>query len=392
MSIANNSETVYKSDDDKITVSVEQRSTVYVPKDSELNEACTYGKIVKLENQSDPKNNGILLATKENSAFKSRAKDQRYPIFRSLDDGKSWEEIHRMVDLVNEGSSVGWQPYLFELPEDVGSFKKGTVIFAFCTRKPNTTVVLHYSLDCGNSWHGLCNVDEGGTSKDWSWSAMGIWEPILKYENGRLYCFYSDELEKGEGPDHIGGHCQRIVYRYTNDLVTWSEKKECVAVEAPNERPGMLSLTKMGNGKWAAVYEHIWGHIYIKFADDLDSWDVPYDGVRIDSVNGDYMWGAPVVAWTPLGGECGTLFATANTSSRSKTDCDLFMSFDYGKTFVSIDNPINLAVEGDYHLYGGYSPGMYVDKEGSLYYVNNPQNKERPHQETLEFVKIKVYG
>ncbi len=147
----------------------------------------------------------------------------------------------------------------------------------------------------------------------------------------------------------------------------------------------------MGNGKWALVHECYATDIYIKFADSLDSWDAADPGVHIVSETGKSLANAPVVSWTPLGGECGTLFVTANNSTDSKTDCDLFMSFDYGKTFISIDNPINLAKTGTFKLYGGYSPGMYVDKDGLLYYVNNPQNKNNLTQETLEFVKINFY-
>ncbi len=204
---------VYISDDYSQMIAVDRRSTVYTPTSSKLNEACTFGKIIKLENQSDAKNNGILLATKENNAFNSQAGDIRYPIFQSTDDGATWKEIYRMTDMVNKLNSngLGWQPYLFELPEDVGSFKKGTVIFASSVRTPNTTIALQYSTDCGKTWKGLGNVDIGGTSSDWSWDAQGLWEPALAYEDGRLYCFYSDETDNGTSPGHKGGHCQKLV-------------------------------------------------------------------------------------------------------------------------------------------------------------------------------------
>ncbi len=390
-------EIIYRSDDNKRTVTVEARSTVYVPADPELNEACTYGKIIKLEHQEDPKNNGILIVTKENGAYSSKTKDFRYPIMRSYDDGATWTEVLRLTDLVNDNNPpLGYQPYFLELPEDVGNYKKGTILMAYCNwvvRGEKIGLPLMYSRDCGTTWEGVGNIAIGGKTAAQSWASYGVWEPVLLYENGRVYCFYSDELSKGEGEEHIGGHNQRIVYRYTDDLVNWCETKECISSANPNERPGMASLTKMGNGKWAVVYEHINVQIYIKFADTLDSWEPASDvGKRVENEKGNFLGSGPVIAWTPDGGECGTLFLTSFFSEQSKTKCDLFMSFDYGETFTSIDNPINVLQEqtGDYHLYGGYSPGMFVDKEGTLYYVNNPQSKERPCQENLVLIKVKV--
>ncbi len=377
-------------------IAVEERTTVFTPPNKKLNEACTYGKIIKLQYQSDPKNNGILLATKENNAYRSIASNVKYPIMRSNDDGASWEEILRLEDLVNKTAMTGYQPYFFELPEDVGEYKKGTILFACCNwivRNSKIGLPLMASTDCGTTWKAVGNIAAGGVATGASWESQGIWEPVLAYENGRVYCFYSDELLNGTGANHEGGHCQRLVYRYTDDLKTWSDAKECMADENPDSRPGMVALTKMGNGKWALVFEAVsmGNTINIKFADSLDSWDVADPGIAVQNQNGNTMNGSPAISWTPLGGENGILFVTARTSSKSNTKCDLYMSFNYGETFVSIDNPIDLSHTGVVNLYCGYSAGMFVDKDGTLYYVNNPQSKEIPAQETLEFVRIKIY-
>lgn len=392
-------EVIYASDDGLTVITVEERSDVYVPSDVLINEGCTYGKIIKLEHQADEKNNGILLASKENGAYTTKAKDYRWPVMKSTDDGKTWKEIARIEDKVNKGSTPGYQPCLYELPADVGSFKKGTVLFASCVRTPATTMLLQYSVDQGKTWKGICNVDQGGLYNQGDWSSEGLWEPAVVYEEetGRVYCFYSDELENGTGNDHEGGHNQRLVYKYSTDLVNWSEKFECVAL-SKSIRAGMISITRMGNGKWVLVYEGcgIPGYggcpITMKFADALDAWDPEEVGTVVKNSAGHYLSSAPVISWSPAGGECGTLFVTANNSIKSTTDCDLFFSFDYGKTFHSVPNPINILNKSDeYKLYGGYSPGMYVDKEGTLYYVNNPPNPKVKWQEKLEFVRIKIY-
>ncbi len=384
-------EIIYIGDSGQI-FAVEERSRVFTPKDADIYEACTYGKIIKLEHQSDPKNNGMLLATKENGSYESTAKDKRWPILRSTDDGKTWEEIFRLGDIITPGAGVGLSPYIFELPENVGEFKKGTILFASCSFAPNPTILLQYSENCGERWCSVCYVDKGGPAQPQNWDSQGVWEPVLKYEDGRLYCFYSDELDNGVGPNHEGGHNQRLVYKYTTDLKTWSEKKECVAVDTPDHRAGMVSLTKMGNGKWALAFEYTKTHIFIKYADNLDSWDASDPGKMVKTADGKVMQGSPAIAWTPNGGDCGTLFVTAHFSSNSKTQADMFMSFDYGETYVSVDNPIDIKqYQFITQLYGGYSAGMYVDNEGTLYYVSNPQNKDHLQQEVLEFIRIKIY-
>ena len=39
----------------------------------------------------------------------------------------------------------------------------------------------------------------------------------------------------------------------------------------------------------------------------------------------------------------------------------------------------------------GYSPGFYVDSEGTVYYVNNPEAFPGATYEKLVLAKIKVY-
>ncbi len=371
---------VYSSESPRVEITVEERSDVYISPYPDLNEACTYGKIIKLEHQADEKNNGILLATKENGAYKSKAKDQRYPIMSSTDNGKTWNEITRVADELNIDAIPGYQPYLFELPANVGEFNKGTVFLAFASidgKDYHISITLAFSNDLGKTWKTYQNIDVGGRSKN------AIWEPVLAYEEEtkRIYCFYSDERDEK--------HSQKLVYRYTTDLKVWSDVFDCTALENQGARPGMVSLTRMGNGKWALVFE-LTG-INIKFTERLDKWDISDPGRMITDQNGVHSTSGPVIAWSPCPGDKGTLFLTSAYQEGSPTRCNMFVSFDYGESFLSFPNPINVLAHSDeYEFYGGYSAGMYVDKEGTLYYVNNPQNKSTPCQEKLEFVRMKV--
>lgn len=52
-----------------------------------------------------------------------------HPLPFSQNNGKTWSEYSRAVDQVN-GVGLKYQPDLYELPRDIGSFKKGTILLA----------------------------------------------------------------------------------------------------------------------------------------------------------------------------------------------------------------------------------------------------------------------
>ena len=378
--------------DKNAIIVLEQSTDIFKPANGMEKTNCTYGKIIKLEHSGE--NNGVLLATHETVT------GEPYPLFRSDDDGKTWTKITDIKDSVNPGAVLGYQPYLYELPEAVGAYPAGTLFFASCSRvgsKQNTYMVLQVSTDLGVTWMPIGNVDMGGSYNDGNWSSDGLWEPVLMYEaeTKRLYCFYSDELINGEGDSHVGGHNQRLVYKYTTDLVTWSDKYEMVACENANARPGMVALTRLGDGRYALAYEMVSNpngpnaQIYIKYANTLDGWDPADIGKPVVTANGASLGSAPALAWTPDGGECGTLLLVAHGSWGDGTGnkCALFISSDYGETWKAIKNPIDVYPNPD--LRSGYSPGFFVDKEGVIYYVNNPA--AFPVNEKLSFARIRIY-
>ncbi len=364
-------------------------TTIYSPSDPLSEKDYSYAKIIKLEHQADKKNNGILIASNQNNT------GDPWDIYHSYDDGKTWEESPKIEETVNPNYSEGYQPYLFELPVDIGEFKKGTVLFAACSYNGKyTKLPLFASTDQGKTWTGLHNIAEGGAYNQGDWSSDGVWEPCIVYDDksGRLYCFYSDELENGDPITHEGGNNQRLVYKYTDDLKTWS--KEYNAVALGEKRPGMAMVTKMGNGQWALVYEHVGNGgtpVYIKFTDDINNWNPSDPGKLLATEEGQYFGSSPSIAWTPMGGECGTLIATGfgNVAGSKGTKCDLFLSFDYGKTFVTVKNPI--PVTWNDNVSSGYGSGFYVDSSGTLYYTNDPELRVGLSCGKLMFVKIRFF-
>ena len=365
---------------------LDKKTTIFEPEPYYTNEY-TYGKIIKLEHQPEEKNNGILFATNENTL------GSPWDLYRSDDDGDTWQTLEKIRDEHNIGLLSGYQSYIYELPEAMGDYPKGTILFAGCSYGTDKTAIyLTASTDLGKTWTSLGNVVEGGGYNQGGWSSDGVWEPVLMYENGRLYCCFSDETENGEGEEHIGGHNQKLSYRYTDNLKRWTKTKDMVALGSA--RPGMIALTKMGNGKWALAFEYCLNGcpINIKFADTLDSWDASDKGTTIETPEKKRFGSGPAIAWTPNGGDNGTLLLTACTNMNQytgSTKCDLFISFDYGETFISIDNPI--PIKNNSKVRSGYSPGFYVDKNGDVYYVNDPELAPGASCGKLVFAKLKIY-
>ncbi len=361
-----------------IKFEVENVSDIYVPADNSANVA-EYPTIIRLCHQKNEADNGKLLASFEKWG-------DTYPIYESTDDAKTWQYICTVRDNLNEGYWNEWMPFLYELPADMGEFEKGTIILAatsiYGEGVTDSTITLYSSTDLGRSFNAFCNVDKAGGT-EW-----GVWEPYFIYEEetGRLFCFYSDDSD----PEHS----QKLVYKYTTDLVNWSEKKECVACADPDLRPGMASVTKMGNGEYYMVYEMVGiggNPIYCKKTTSLDDWGDVSDYGKIVSATGKTFGSSPYVAWTPVGGDCGTLIVVGKHPIKggSDTGTDMFLSFDYGKTFAPVDNPIPYSL--DPYERCGYSPSLFFSPDGTtLYYVNNPPCYESTYKISVAKINIEV--
>ena len=82
-----------------------------------------YPRILELRNNGTA--NGTLFATCEEYTRTTPA----HPIYRSTDKGKTWDRYSEVKD-TQHGWGMRYQPMLFELPQDVGKLKKGTILCA----------------------------------------------------------------------------------------------------------------------------------------------------------------------------------------------------------------------------------------------------------------------
>lgn len=343
---------------------LQQSSTVYGPTKEDPAPELTYARIIELAHNGE--HNGTLLATGESLNV------SRYLIHRSTDGGKSFEQVGE-VKAKTSKYIANWQPMLYELPCAVGNLPEGTILLAGCTRNYDTSkteMTVYASTDLGESWKYVSAVAEGGGFGQVNGMSNGLWEPFLLCdESGTLYCFYSDETD-------CTNHSQMIVCRSSKDGVNWSETQRIVASNQQNLRPGMPTVTKMGNGKYFLTYEMVGMNgnpIYCKTTEDLSDWGNPAGiGTEVVSGRGVSVGSTPYCCWIPGGSENGTLIVTGKNMVKgsSKTGTDWLVSYDFGKTFTNIANPLPYADDGVFRY--AYSPCVFAGSDGqTLYYVNN---------------------
>ncbi len=292
-------------------VKLNAAEVVYEPTvtDAWYDNGVRYGRGIQLKCDEAGDNKGNIYVTSEYFYYPGRYGLEHFPIFESSDGGRSYKHISDIYDteftqkkymkaedgsyyevpLGTEGAttyldewwSMIYQPFLYELPEDIGQLRRGTVLCAGTTRNNNhSAIVLYYSTDGLRTWNYLSTIVEAGPLKMNNGTA--IWEAFLTSEDGVLYCFYSSEVGMTSG----GG--QRLVYRASTDCINWGEDvKVCdFEEENPKYRPGMPVVTKMANGKFFLIYEGVnmgngYMPVYYKISDDIAAWDYKDHGVEL---------------------------------------------------------------------------------------------------------------
>ncbi|MBE5786761.1 MAG: exo-alpha-sialidase [Clostridiales bacterium] len=344
------------------------------------NTASLYGRLIRISHSSQG-HNGVLISTFEHRKLDNDPKDtlgrmQGHPVYRSDDDGKSWRMVARILDWEHPHFNVYWMPTIYELPRDMGSFPKGTLIMGAVSTHPEegSYLRLYYSLNTGSTWFALGTLDHGGHC------GKGVWEPFFTMtDDGVLVCHYCDER-------NCTIHSQKLIYRITRDLENWSFAMDSVACEDPNLRPGMPVVTRLPDGRYFMVYEMVGmegNPIYCRYSPDGLDWGDPRDpGRRIYSNQGGSLGSSPYCLWVNRGGEKGTLivsgaFMSAGMPSGGHANgTDYFVSYDLGETFEQWPHPIPYK-DSDHASHTGYSNSyFFCDEESKLYSINNPGSKD----------------
>lgn len=361
------------------TIELISKTDIAVSDDNWWDRGVQYGRILVLNNQKKEENN-VLLAThcELNAGLTDNAPG--YPIYRSNDNGKSWEVITRVTDILT-GANSEWNPTLFELSKPCGEYPTGTIILAACSvdpeHKKESHIRLYFSLDGGYTFdQGVVVASAGGLD-------AGVWEPFLvQLDDGSLVCYYSDDSDPN--------HSQKIVYKQSENAEKWDDAVTVVASENLEERPGMPVVTRIADGSYFMVYEIFdkadteGNPIYFKRSTDgLDWGEASSIGEELLSKNGKKALGsAPYCNWTPVGSENGTLIVSGThmRKGESKTGSDYFISYDNGATWETV--PHIIPYETSDHV--GYSNSFAFSEDGkTIYAINNPQRDDNPEKSKM---------
>ncbi|MGM9637581.1 MAG: sialidase family protein [Eubacteriales bacterium] len=359
---------------------LESVSLIHEPPASLPNAVLKYPTFIELTYQEDASKNGILLMTGEDD---TRASAQ---IHRSTDGGATWDISAKIPDPLHSGFRSFYAPCLFELPVSVGEMPRGTIILG--TNSVNldwsvTYIMLYRSYDQGETWEYFTTVAESFRTTE-----FGVWEPnFVCTDEGRLICYYSDDDDK---------ICsQKLVLKYTDDGVNWSEPIDTVALSNGSLRPGMPVVKRMGDGRYIMVYEIVGltnNPVYYKISEDPIDWGNAMDtGTLIRSGSRKTLAATPWVEWAPVGGEQGMLVVTGwrMASGTSNTGSDIFVSFNCGKTWTTIDNYYSYTWASDNDIWG-YSVCTFFSSDGeTMYYCVNPKG-EGNIRSCFMLYKIKV--
>jgi hypothetical protein len=273
---------------------------------------------------------GRIVASFENS--KGDPVGQTLPVYKSDDDGTTWQKLtdlqapaYMSSDSQYAKYTSNWtNPYLYVLPQNVGSLTAGTLLLASVVSgddyyykehkaadsswtpdgdgdRKDVAIALYSSTDDGATWSFQNIIAAGG----WSGSRVSnantyaqsdpVWEPHLVARNGQLVAYYSDEHDylsfdattgvPTRDPDDdtaTDSYNQILVHKTWNgsSSTSWSSQP---IVDVPgttetlngktligNGRPGMTTIAQTTDGKWLLTYEY-WGggtNVRYRLADD----------------------------------------------------------------------------------------------------------------------------
>jgi hypothetical protein len=148
-------------------------NVIYDPPNNYTDPQVLYARPVELSD-------GTLLATWEN--YSPEPPLVWFPIVKSVDGGKTWKEISRVRDQVNNWG-LRYQPFLYQLKEDIGDFEAGTVLISgssIPTNLSHTQIELYASRDLGYTWEFVSHVAAGGEARP-EHGLTPVWEPFLMY-------------------------------------------------------------------------------------------------------------------------------------------------------------------------------------------------------------------
>ncbi|MFC4601831.1 AbfB domain-containing protein [Cohnella hongkongensis] len=310
-------------------------STMYTSPNTNPSPGSLYPRVLTLKHNGIY--NGRMLATFERYVNGTPT----FPIYESTNGGVSWTQISQVADTVN-GWGLRYQPFLFELPQAIGSMPAGTIL-CFGNSIPNnlsqTKLDLYKSTDRGQTWTFVSSIASGGAAHP-NGQEDPVWEPFALVYNNKLIVYYADERDPN--------HNQKLVHQTSTDGVNWGPVVEDIALG--NKRPGMPVIAKLGNGNYIYTYEYGGAPeanfaIYYKISSNPENFGAANQpGTVLRTRDGVVPTSSPYVTWLSGTGPNGTIAVSAYSSS------DIYLNSENGaaNNWTRVSSPVP----------GGYSRAL----------------------------------
>lgn len=372
-------------------------SVLYSPENAQT--LLAYARVIRIAHTQAQR--GVLLASFEHSH--SDGTPSAYVIRQSDDDGITWSTRSSVQDgEIGPGhpAAIFYQPALFELPEQMGTHPKGTLLLAGnVLSRPNSGVEyqarfgLWRSDDVGLTWT-FVSVFQVGEAQQ----GRGIWEPFLDVDGqGRLVCYFADERRSANHSQIIS----RIVSTDGGD--SWSADVDGNTLTAPGlvvdvqsgvqgDRPGMPTVATLPDGARLMAYEvcgTALGTCEIRVKKSTDGGATWGSGAAdlgdlVITTDGRYATNSPYIVYSPSG-----QILLSSMRARRVSD-DSYAPEDWQMVFVNeqegdgewswipapqpvFNDPINSP------CYMNYSPHLLVSAGGaSIRYTAASQDADHP--------------
>ncbi|GIH20262.1 RICIN domain-containing protein [Rugosimonospora africana] len=238
--------------------------------------------------------------------------------FESTDDGVSFHPLSAISDPRAAGGRGSCCATLFELPQQVGAQPAGTLLFATtadtaATPGRSPEIRVWASHDQAHTWAYLSSC----ASAPGAPTGRGLWEPEFSVDSrGYLNCYFSDDARFVPG-SHSGYDQAIAAATSTDGGLTWGPEHNVVAIPATataSYRPGMPNVRRLPNGTYFMSYELCGSGIpdscEVRYRTSPDGWNwgtAATPGTVVESADGEHLFHAPTVAWTPQGGPNGRI-------------------------------------------------------------------------------------
>lgn len=303
------------ADEVALTVAGATTGTLYDP-DPKTNpdDEASYPHAIELRHSGAA--NGTILATFERQIFTSTAPRRGWLLFQSIDGGAHVARLGAPVEPAHyPDATFALQPNLLELAKPAGAFPAGTIYLAGDTISGTKfELQVFRSIDGGATFQLASTLDLGDTSVD----PRRPWEPfLLQLDDGRIVAFFSDEITPG-GRQNISRKIS------TDGGATWGAKVDVWRSADDGDRPGMATVTRMGDQRYIMAVEMCGApgdfcRAHIKTSTDGLTWGggAADLGTRPVTTTNHPFHGNPAITWAPKGGPDGTLILSARDLQES---------------------------------------------------------------------------